>query len=62
MSKTLRLYAPIDPSASTFKVLGTKVDLTLVKEQGGSWPVLEQLAEGVALPKGYALTFGVGKH
>jgi hypothetical protein len=62
VERTVNLYAPIDPAASTFKVLGTKVDLTLVKEHGASWPVLERLADGVELPKGYALTFAPQRH
>lgn len=62
VERTVHLYAPIDPSKSTFKILGTKVDLTLVKENGASWPVLERLKEGVELPKGYALTFAPQRH
>jgi hypothetical protein len=34
------LYAAIDPAKSTFKVLGTKLEVTLAKADGTSWPVL----------------------
>ncbi|KAJ5358134.1 hypothetical protein N7541_005292 [Penicillium brevicompactum] len=37
---TYTLFAPIDPEQSTFRVLGTKLDLKLVKGDGTSWPVL----------------------
>jgi len=34
------LFAPIDVEKSSFKVMGTKLELTLVKGDGSSWPVL----------------------
>lgn len=34
------LYAAIDPARSTFKVLGTKLEVVLAKAQVSSWPVL----------------------
>ncbi|MCJ1418899.1 hypothetical protein MMC32_005250 [Xylographa parallela] len=34
------LYAPIDTTTSTWKIMGTKMELTLVKADGQSWPVL----------------------
>ncbi|KAL2757560.1 hypothetical protein ACRALDRAFT_1074553 [Sodiomyces alcalophilus JCM 7366] len=34
------LFAEIDPDKSTFKVLGTKLEVTLAKADGASWPVL----------------------
>ncbi|KAL9105270.1 MAG: hypothetical protein Q9227_009529 [Pyrenula ochraceoflavens] len=37
---SLPLYGPIDQSASQFKILGTKLELNLVKADGASWPVL----------------------
>lgn len=37
---TYNLFAPIDPEKSTFRVLSTKLELTLVKADGTSWPVL----------------------
>jgi len=35
------LYAPIDPENSSFKIMGTKLELTLAKADGASWPVLK---------------------
>jgi len=40
-TKTYSLYGPIDGAASSYKVMGTKVELTLVKGDGRSWPSLE---------------------
>lgn len=37
---TYSLFASIDPEKSHFRVLGTKLELTLVKADGTSWPVL----------------------
>ncbi|KAI9857438.1 MAG: hypothetical protein M1824_004846 [Vezdaea acicularis] len=37
---TIPLFGPIDISKSTFKIMGTKLELTLVKSDGSSWPVL----------------------
>ena len=34
------LFGPIDTDKSTFKVLGTKLEVTLAKADGSSWPVL----------------------
>jgi hypothetical protein len=34
------LYASIDPAKSTFKILGTKLEVSLAKADGSSWPVL----------------------
>lgn len=34
------LYGPIDPAKSSFKILGTKLEVVLVKANGASWPVL----------------------
>ncbi|KAK4161987.1 Phosphoenolpyruvate/pyruvate domain-containing protein [Cladorrhinum sp. PSN259] len=34
------LFGTIDTEKSTFKVLGTKLEVTLVKADGSSWPVL----------------------
>ncbi|OAA45555.1 CORD and CS domain containing protein [Metarhizium rileyi] len=34
------LYGPIDTTGSAFKILGTKLEVTLVKADGASWPVL----------------------
>ncbi|EEP81026.1 hypothetical protein UREG_05868 [Uncinocarpus reesii 1704] len=37
---TYELFAPIDTQKSTYKIMGTKMELTLVKADGSSWPVL----------------------
>lgn len=37
---TIPLFASIDQKASQFKIMGTKLELTLVKTDGSSWPVL----------------------
>ncbi|KAM7209329.1 Phosphoenolpyruvate/pyruvate domain containing protein [Naviculisporaceae sp. PSN 640] len=34
------LFAPIDAAQSTFKILGTKLEVNLVKADDSSWPVL----------------------
>lgn len=34
------LFGVIDPSASAFKIMGTKLEVTFVKADGSSWPVL----------------------
>ena len=34
------LYATIDAERSTFKILGSKLEVTLLKADGSSWPVL----------------------
>jgi hypothetical protein len=34
------LFASIDPEKSSFKILGSKLELTLAKADGASWPVL----------------------
>lgn len=34
------LFGPIDMEKSTFKVLGSKLEVTLAKADGSSWPVL----------------------
>lgn len=37
---TVPLFGLVDPDKSTHKVLGTKLELTLYKADGASWPVL----------------------
>ena len=34
------LFAPIDPSKSSYKILGTKLEVVLAKADVSSWPVL----------------------
>ena len=45
-TRTFELYGPIDISASVFRIMGTKVEMTLVKGDGRSWPSLEASKEG----------------
>nr|XP_019004853.1 uncharacterized protein I203_02981 [Kwoniella mangroviensis CBS 8507]OCF68314.1 hypothetical protein I203_02981 [Kwoniella mangroviensis CBS 8507] len=59
VKKVLQLYGPINPETSTFRILGTKVDIVLQKPSAISWPLLELPPPGTELPPGYALTFGV---
>lgn len=35
------LHGPIDPAQSTFKIMSTKTEVTLLKADGRSWPSLE---------------------
>ena len=39
---TMRTFAPIVPEKSTFKIMGTKLELTLAKGDGAGWPVLRK--------------------
>lgn len=44
--ETVPLFGEIDAEKSTFKVMGTKLELSLVKGDGGSWPVLRSDERG----------------
>ncbi|KAF8495395.1 HSP20-like chaperone [Gautieria morchelliformis] len=55
--RTLDLSGPINPTASTFMFLGTKVELVLAKADTRSWAFLEKTTHPTS---GYNLTFGVG--
>ena len=37
---TMPLFGPVDTEKSSWKIMGTKMELTLVKTDGASWPVL----------------------
>jgi hypothetical protein len=39
--KTFELYGPINTEKSSFKILGTKLELSLAKADGSGWPVLK---------------------
>ncbi|KIY61642.1 hypothetical protein CYLTODRAFT_211558 [Cylindrobasidium torrendii FP15055 ss-10] len=56
-TRTLQLFGPVDPVASTFVVMGTKVDLNLKKKDNRSWAVLE--SKDAKAIGGFSLTFGV---
>ena len=34
------MVSPINPEESSFKIMGTKLEVVLVKADGSSWPVL----------------------
>lgn len=36
----VRLFGSIDTDASSYKILGTKLEVSLAKADGSSWPVL----------------------
>jgi len=55
-NKVIPLFGPIIPEQSSFKVLGTKVELSLQKKDNRSWTVLEQTDRDLG---GISLTFGV---
>lgn len=38
--KEIELFGPIDAEKSSFKIMGTKLELNLVKADGQAWPVL----------------------
>ncbi len=38
--KEIELFGPIDAERSSFKIMGTKLELNLVKADGQAWPVL----------------------
>jgi CS domain len=37
----LQLFGPIDTNESSFRIMGTKLEVALVKTDGSSWPVLK---------------------
>lgn len=39
-TRTLPLFAPIDPETSSFKIMGTKLEMVLIKKDGASWSTL----------------------
>lgn len=53
---TLPLYGSINTKESTWKIMGTKMDLTLVKSDEQSWPVLraDESAQGMIVQVGRA--------
>lgn len=60
-TKTFELFGPIDVQKSSYRVLGTKVEITLQKADGRSWPDLEISHAPQAVGKYGAaqITFGV---
>jgi hypothetical protein len=45
-TSTLPLFASIDPEKSQFRILGTKLELTLIKSDGTSWATLRNDEQG----------------
>lgn len=56
-TKTVELFGPIDPDASSFTFFGSKVELNLKKQDTRSWTILERATQDLG---NIALTFGVG--
>ncbi|KAF8184879.1 chord-domain-containing protein [Mycena galopus ATCC 62051] len=56
-AKTVELFGPIDPVASSFTFFGTKVELNLKKQDNRSWTILERATQDLG---NVSLTFGVG--
>jgi len=55
-SRTIELFGTIDPATSAYKILGTKVEITLSKKDGRSWTLLEKTDRDLG---SVAFTFGV---
>lgn len=56
-TKTWNLFGPITPSESSFKILGTKVEIVLAKADGRSWPSVGVVEGGNFVPQ---LAFSAG--
>ncbi|TEB35941.1 CS-domain-containing protein [Coprinellus micaceus] len=54
--RTIKLFGPIDPARSSHTILGTKVELSLQKDDNRSWTVLEKTDRDLG---NISLTFGV---
>ncbi|EKM55469.1 uncharacterized protein PHACADRAFT_94710 [Phanerochaete carnosa HHB-10118-sp] len=54
--RSIELFGPIDPEASSYKYYGTKVELILRKADNRSWAVLEKTDRTLPI----SFTFGVG--
>ena len=59
--KSFDLFGPIDPEKSSYRILGTKVEVTLQKADGRSWPALEpsEAPQTVGKYGASQITFGV---
>jgi len=55
--RTVDLFGPIDPAASSFKYFGTKVEVILKKQDARSWTILEKTTRDLG---NINFTFGVG--
>lgn len=59
-TKSFALYGPIDPATSTFKVLGTKVEIVLAKADARSWPSITALDPSLSKNFVAQLAFSAG--
>jgi len=59
-TKSFPLYGPIDPAESTFKILGTKCEITLAKADARSWPSITTLDPDLASKFQIQLAFSAG--
>ncbi|BGP30165.1 hypothetical protein JCM10296v2_001917 [Rhodotorula toruloides] len=59
-TKSFPLYGPIDPSASSYKILGTKCEITLAKADARSWPSITTLDPELASKFQIQLAFSAG--
>jgi hypothetical protein len=59
-TKSFPLYGPIDPAASTYKILGTKCEITLAKADARSWPSITTLDPELAKKFQIQLAFSAG--
>ncbi|KAI9510890.1 HSP20-like chaperone [Russula earlei] len=55
-TRSVQLFGPVDPSASSFKIFGTKVEVQLKKRDGRSWTLLEKTDRDLGP---VSFTFGV---
>ncbi|KWU46497.1 chord-domain-containing protein [Rhodotorula sp. JG-1b] len=59
-TKSFPLYGPIDPAASTYKILGTKCEISLAKADARSWPSITTLDPELAKKFQIQLAFSAG--
>ncbi|KIJ69581.1 hypothetical protein HYDPIDRAFT_124193 [Hydnomerulius pinastri MD-312] len=55
--RTIKLFGPVEPDGSSYKIYGTKVEVVLKKLDTRSWTVLEKTTHDL---RNISLTFGVG--
>ncbi|KAK4058918.1 hypothetical protein OIO90_000364 [Microbotryomycetes sp. JL221] len=59
-TKTFSLYGPIRPDESSYRILGTKVEITLAKADARSWPTITALDSSLSRNFVAQLTFSAG--
>lgn len=60
-TKTFPLFGPIDPTVSTYTVLGTKTEIILAKADARSWPSITPPADGANFVAQLAFSAGGGR-